>query len=103
MLLSEWDTNILLIHILQVPKSKAYETTEVSIDIDCRHIDAAYVYQNEEDVGAAMRVKMVDGTVKREDFFYTSKVCRSVGSAVGIAPSLKESMWNLAPNQLWLD
>ncbi|XP_012790179.1 aldo-keto reductase family 1 member C15-like isoform X2 [Sorex araneus] len=57
-----------------VPKSKAREATQVAIDVGFRHIDAAYVYQNEEEVGEAMRVKMADGTVRREDLFYTTKL-----------------------------
>ena len=31
-------------------------------------------YKNEEHVGQAIRSKIADGTVKREDIFYTSKV-----------------------------
>ncbi|XP_004617446.1 aldo-keto reductase family 1 member C15-like [Sorex araneus] len=57
-----------------VPKSKALEATQVAIDVGFRHIDAAYMYQNEVEVGEAMRAKMADGTVRREDLFYTTKV-----------------------------
>jgi diketogulonate reductase-like aldo/keto reductase len=32
------------------------------------------MYQNEKEVGLAIRSKIADGTVKREDIFYTSKV-----------------------------
>ncbi|XP_070458057.1 aldo-keto reductase family 1 member C15-like isoform X3 [Equus przewalskii] len=57
----------------EVPKSKAGEATKVAVDVGFRHIDAAYAYQNEEEVGKALREKMADGTVKREDIFYTTK------------------------------
>ena len=60
--------------VLQIPKSKANEATKIAIDVGFRHIDAAYFYQNEEEVGQALRDKMADGTVKREDLFYTTKV-----------------------------
>lgn len=46
----------------------------MAIDVGFRHIDAAYVYENEEEVGKALREKIADGTVKREDLFYTTKV-----------------------------
>lgn len=58
----------------QIPKSKAAEATKVAIDVGFRHIDAAYFYENEEEVGQALRDKMADGTVKREDLFYTTKI-----------------------------
>ncbi|XP_066088734.1 putative aldo-keto reductase family 1 member C8 [Saccopteryx bilineata] len=57
-----------------VPKSKATEATKVAIDVGFRHIDAAYFYENEEEVGKAIREKIADGSVKREDIFYTTKL-----------------------------
>ncbi|ELW48337.1 Prostaglandin F synthase 1 [Tupaia chinensis] len=52
---------------------KAEEITVTAIEIGFRHIDSAYVYNTEEQVGKAIRRKIADGTVKREDIFYTSK------------------------------
>lgn len=60
--------------LLQNPKSEAVDAIRKAIDAGFRHIDAAYAYQNEEEVGQAIRSKIADGTVKREDIFYTSKV-----------------------------
>uniref|UniRef100_A0A670KHI3 NADP-dependent oxidoreductase domain-containing protein n=1 Tax=Podarcis muralis TaxID=64176 RepID=A0A670KHI3_PODMU len=50
------------------------EATKTAIEFGFRHIDGAYVYQSEEQVGRAVRAKISDGTVKREDIFYTGKV-----------------------------
>ena len=44
-----------------------------------RHFDGALVYFNEDEVGQAIREKMADGTVKREDIFYCGKVCKKSG------------------------
>ncbi|XP_015350639.1 aldo-keto reductase family 1 member C4-like isoform X2 [Marmota marmota marmota] len=58
----------------EVPNSKTVEATKIAIEAGFRHIDCAYVYQVEEEVGLAVRSKIEDGTVKREDIFYTSKL-----------------------------
>uniref|UniRef100_A0A8D2IG42 NADP-dependent oxidoreductase domain-containing protein n=1 Tax=Urocitellus parryii TaxID=9999 RepID=A0A8D2IG42_UROPR len=57
----------------EVPNSKTIEAIKIAIEAFFRHIDCAYVYQVEEEVGLAVRSKIADGTVKREDIFYTSK------------------------------
>ena len=45
-----------------------------AIDIGYRHFDAAMIYGNDHEVGAAVRAKIADGTVKRDDLFVTNKV-----------------------------
>lgn len=45
-----------------------------AIDVGYRHIDTAYFYENEVDVGRAIREKINDGVIKREDIFVTTKV-----------------------------
>ncbi|XP_006987878.1 3-alpha-hydroxysteroid dehydrogenase-like isoform X1 [Peromyscus maniculatus bairdii] len=58
----------------KVPKSELIKATKIAIDAGFRHFDSAYLYQIEEEVGQAIRSKIADGTVKREDIFYTSKL-----------------------------
>ncbi|KAM5235393.1 LOW QUALITY PROTEIN: aldo-keto reductase family 1 member C1-like [Ctenodactylus gundi] len=67
-------TTILLRSPVQVPKNKAMEATKLAIDAGFHHIDSAYVCQNEEGLGMAIRSKIVGGTMRREDIFYTSKL-----------------------------
>lgn len=39
-----------------------------------RHIDTAYLYGNEKEVGNAVRAKIAEGVIRREDIFITTKV-----------------------------
>uniref|UniRef100_A0A7N5JQF7 Aldo-keto reductase family 1 member C8 n=1 Tax=Ailuropoda melanoleuca TaxID=9646 RepID=A0A7N5JQF7_AILME len=75
-----------------VPKSKCGEATKVAIDVGFRHFDAAYVYQNEEEVGKAIREKIAEGTVKREDIFYTTKLWTTFCRPELVRPALERSL-----------
>uniref|UniRef100_A0A8D2B7M3 Aldo-keto reductase family 1 member C4 n=1 Tax=Sciurus vulgaris TaxID=55149 RepID=A0A8D2B7M3_SCIVU len=58
----------------EIPNSNTIEATKIAIEAGFHHIDCAYFYQVEEEVGLAIRSKIADGTVKREDIFYTTKL-----------------------------
>ncbi|XP_019639906.1 PREDICTED: putative aldo-keto reductase family 1 member C8, partial [Branchiostoma belcheri] len=54
-------------------KKTAYECTKAAISAGYRHIDTAFAYENEEEVGRAIKDKILDKTVKRTDMFVTGK------------------------------
>jgi len=61
-----------------------YEATKIAIDAGYRHIDEAWIYANEDEVGRALEEKFAAGAVKREDVCalslfprYASKECPS--------------------------
>ncbi|XP_072874781.1 aldo-keto reductase family 1 member C1 isoform X2 [Chlorocebus sabaeus] len=87
-------SNLLLKHPL-VPKNKALEATKLAIEAGFRHIDSAHLYNNEEYVGLAIRSKIADGTVKREDIFYTSKLWCNSHRPELVRPALERSLKNL--------
>nr|XP_039334777.1 aldo-keto reductase family 1 member C4-like isoform X5 [Saimiri boliviensis boliviensis] len=58
----------------EIPRNRVVEVIKLAIEAGFRHFDSAYVYSNEEQVGLAIRSKIADGSVKREDIFYTSKL-----------------------------
>ncbi|KAJ1166308.1 hypothetical protein NDU88_006716 [Pleurodeles waltl] len=78
-----------------VPKSVGEEATKVAIELGYRHIDCAYIYGNEVEIGRAIRAKISEGTVKREDIFYTGKLwCRFFSSDM-VRKAMEKSMSDL--------
>lgn len=47
---------------------------ETAIAAGYRHIDTAFCYKNEQQVGKAVQAKIKQGIIKREDMFVVSKV-----------------------------
>lgn len=61
---------------LQAKATEGEQAVKDAIDIGYRHIDTAWVYENEKEMGNAIRAKIADGTIKREDMFVTTKVSK---------------------------
>lgn len=66
-----------------------------AIDHGYRHIDTALFYQNEAQVGQAIREKIADGTVKRDEIFLVTKLWNTYHDPTKVEDGCKISLANL--------
>lgn len=59
---------------MQTKGEEGVRAIKQAIDIGYRHIDTAYRYGNECEVGRALNEKISEGFITREDLFVTTKV-----------------------------
>ena len=58
----------------QVTRDSVQAAVDSALDIGYRHIDTAYSYGNERDIGEVLDTKLRAGSVKRSTLFVTTKV-----------------------------
>ncbi|XP_047209952.1 aldose reductase-related protein 2 isoform X2 [Girardinichthys multiradiatus] len=68
---------------------------EAAIAAGYRHIDTAYSYKNEVEIGKALRSKMEQGIIRREDMFIVSKLWCTYFAPEDIAVCLNKSLQDL--------
>ncbi|XP_066595272.1 aldo-keto reductase family 1 member C18-like [Prorops nasuta] len=71
------------------------EAVKNAIDVGYRHIDTASFYENEKEIGNALRSKIKNGDVTREELFITTKLWNNCHKQERVVPSLKKSLEDL--------
>lgn len=75
--------------------NEIYEAVKYAIDIGYRHFDTAWLYQNEKEVGQAIREKIAEGKVTREEIYVTTKLWPTFFAREQVVPACKVSLDNL--------
>ncbi|GIY61833.1 aldo-keto reductase family 1 member B1, partial [Caerostris extrusa] len=79
---------------------EVFNAVKVAIDIGYRHLDCALAYQNEIEVGQAIKEKIEDKTIKREDLFVTSKLWNTFHRKEKVSECLQLSLGALGLDYL---
>ncbi|KAK1874975.1 Aldo-keto reductase family 1 member B10 [Dissostichus eleginoides] len=78
-----------------LPPSSVQGAVEAAIAAGYRHIDTAYSYNNEVHIGKALRSKMQQGIIRRQDMFIVSKLWLTHHAAEDIPVCLDKSLKDL--------
>ena len=73
----------------------AYEAVKTAIEIGYRHIDCAWIYLNETDIGRAIKDCIDGGVVTRGDLWITTKLWNDCHRAEHVEKALQQQLKNL--------
>ncbi len=74
------------------PKDAVYEAVKEALKIGYTHIDAAWIYSNENEVGRGIGESISAGAIAREDLFVTSKLWNSFHAPEAVEKGCKETL-----------
>ncbi|XP_019628788.1 PREDICTED: alcohol dehydrogenase [NADP(+)]-like [Branchiostoma belcheri] len=79
----------------QSKPEEVFNAVKVAIDAGYRHIDTAWAYRNEKEVGQAIKEKIAEGKIKREDVFVTTKLFTSFSRPEHVRECMMQSLSDL--------
>ena len=74
---------------------QVYRAVREAIGLGYRHIDAAWIYFNEEEVGRGIREAIAAGDVRREDLWVTTKLWNDMHAPSDVQEGLENSLRQL--------
>ncbi len=75
--------------------NEVYGAVKEAIKIGYRHIDCAFIYGNEAEVGKALSEAIAEGIVSREEMWITSKLWNDSHKPEDVRPALETTLKNL--------
>lgn len=80
--------------------SAVAQAVRQALELGYRHIDAAAIYGNEAEIGAALEEAFADGVVRREDLWITSKLWSDCHAPEDVRPALERTLVDLRLSHL---
>lgn len=69
-----------------------YRAVRSALRVGYRHVDGAWIYGNEREVGRALRESFDEGVLRRDELFYTSKLWNHFHAPNAVEPALRETL-----------
>ena len=79
----------------QSAPGEVYQAIKEAIRIGYRHIDCAFIYRNEAEIGTAIADCIKEGLVKREELWITSKLWNNAHAPEDVESTLKNTLRDL--------
>ncbi|XP_049789673.1 1,5-anhydro-D-fructose reductase-like [Schistocerca nitens] len=76
----------------QSSKGEVGRAVDIALETGYRHIDTAYMYGNEAEIGQALKKGLDSGKLKREDLFIVTKLPPAGNRAESVEKYLKKSL-----------
>lgn len=73
-------------------KGTVYAAVRKALEVGYRHVDCAWIYQNEQEIGGAFKDAIAAGDVRREDLWVTSKLWNDMHAAQDVRPALERTL-----------
>lgn len=79
----------------QSKRGEVYNAVLRAIEVGYRHVDCAYIYDNEDEIGRALSKAFSEGMVTREELFITSKLWNAEHLPERVEPALRKTLADL--------